>query len=165
MTQAAELHIRFWDGVLPVDLGEIARGLGIKMVRLGRNDVQKGLSAALHWHQEEGAEAASLLCRFNPEQEQIHQRVAIAHCIARHVLNPLGRNDVVRVMSDTFTQRADSQVMANANVLALSLLVPKEIALHLIGREKISRIEDLSEKLGISHSAMRWILIQHGILA
>lgn len=164
---ASELLDRFWNGVLPIDPKAIAEAVGVKVVPLTENDVQKGLSGALHFHTPEGAQNAELYCRYNDLTESPErQRFTIAHELGHYASGHISAGQVLfRDTTETFTGRVYDPQEVEANRFAAELLMPEKYIQNAIQRDGIKTVQDLAKEFGVSASAMRWRLVNLGLLS
>lgn len=164
---ASSLLDRFWNGVLPVNPTAIAEALGLKVVPLGQADVDKGLSGALHWYQAPGETQPQLYCRFNATTEGVdRQRFTIAHEIGHYACGHLaGGRTLFRDTSETFTGRVYQPEEIEANRFAADLLMPASLVHHAIKNDNVKTVQALAQRFGVSQSAMRWRLVNLGLLS
>lgn len=164
---ASSLLDRFWNGVLPVDPKLIAEGLGMKVVPLTEADVRKGLSGALHTFTPEGSDKAMIYCRFNDINESLErQRFTIAHEIGHYASGHMadGRT-LFRDTTETFTGRVYQPEEVEANRFAADLLMPASLVNSAITHHGIKTVQGLAQRFGVSTSAMRWRLVNLGLLS
>ncbi len=164
---ASSLLDRFWNGVLPVDPKLIAEGLGMKVVPLTDGDVKKGLSGALHWHTPAGETQPQLYCRYNALTEgRERQRFTIAHEIGHYASGHMsdGRT-LFRDTTETFTGRVHQPEEVEANRFAAELLMPASLVNSAITQHGVKTVQDLASRFGVSASAMRWRLVNLGLLS
>lgn len=164
---ASDLLSRFWNGVLPVDPKAIAEAVGLKVVPLTAEDVQKGLSGALHLHTPDGATTPDLYCRYNNISEsQERQRFTIAHELGHYASGHMTAGQVLfRDTTETFTGRVYDPQEVEANRFAAELLMPEKYVQNAIQRDGIKTVQDLAKQFGVSASAMRWRLVNLGLLS
>lgn len=164
---ASSLLDRFWNGVLPVDPTAIAQALGLRVVPLSDADVEKGLSGALHWYQVSGDSQPQLYCRYNATTEGVdRQRFTIAHEIGHYASGHMadGRT-MFRDTSETFTGRVYQPEEIEANRFAADLLMPASLVESSIKRDGFKTVQALAQRFGVSTSAMRWRLVNLGLLS
>lgn len=164
---ASDLLSRFWNGVLPVDPKAIAEAVGVKVVPLMSADVMKGLSGALHFHTPEGSSTPELYCRYNNLTESNErQRFTIAHELGHYASGHLTAGQVLfRDTTETFTGRVFDPQEVEANRFAAELLMPEKYVQNAIQRDGIKTVQDLAKEFGVSASAMRWRLVNLGLLS
>lgn len=163
---ASSLLDRFWDGVLPVNPSAIAESLDIRVVPLSQQDVAKGLSGALHWHPSEDGTSQQLLCRYNKEESKERQRFTIAHEIGHFASGHLDDSRVMfRDKTEVFTKRVYDPLEAQANRFAAELLMPESLVKTSIQRDGMTTLNQLAKRFGVSESAMRWRLVNLGLLS
>lgn len=163
---ASSLLDRFWNGVLPINPEAIAEALGIRVVPLSQQDVLKGLSGALHWHPSEDGEGHQLFCRFNQNESKERQRFTIAHELGHFASGHLAGNRVMfRDTNEMFTKRVFDPLEAEANRFAAALLMPADLVKASIQRDGMTTLHQLAKRFGVSESAMRWRLVNLGLLS
>lgn len=163
---ASALLDRFWNGVLPIQPRAIAEALGIQVVPLSKNDVASGLSGALHWHPSHDSPEKVLYCRFNQNETQERQRFTIAHELGHYASGHLNNGKVLfRDTTDVFTKRVYDPQEAEANRFAAALLMPEALVRSSIERDGITTIQQLAKRFHVSESAMRWRLVNLGLLS
>lgn len=159
---AHDLHRRFWDGRLPVDPRGVAAGLAAQVVPLNDADRAKGLAGALHTA--EAAQGAVVLVRVDDTAVPELQRFVVAYELGHLVLGHLNKVSVWRTTHASLRERADSEERVQATQFAAALLMPEAMVRQAVEREGITSVEALAQRFGVSHSAMRWQLVQLGIL-
>lgn len=162
---ASALLDRFWNGVLPVNPKAIAESLGLRVVPLGQTDINQGLSGALHWYQPEGDSSPKLYCRFNASESKERQRFTIAHEVGHYALGHMAGKTLFRDTTETFTGRVYDVVEVEANKFAAELLMPESLVKSAIEQDGIQTINQLANRFGVSASAMRWRLVNLGLLS
>ena len=163
---ASALLDRFWNGVLPVDPKAIAEALGLRVVPLGPTDIAQGLSGALHYHQAEGDSEPHLYCRYNATTEGAErQRFTIAHEVGHYALGHMVGKTLFRDTTETFTGRVYDSVEVEANRFAADLLMPASLVKSAIEQDGIQTVSQLAQRFGVSASAMRWRLVNLGLLS
>lgn len=163
---AAALLGRFWDGVLPVRPEAVAEALGIQVVPLNTVDVGKGLSGALHWYPAADSPDRQLYCRFNLSESRERQRFTIAHEIGHFASGHLTDGKVMfRDTKEVFTKRVYDPQEAEANRFAAELLMPEALVKSAIQSDGIRTVQQLAGRFLVSESAMRWRLVNLGLLS
>lgn len=162
---ASALLDRFWDGVLPVKPEAIAEALGIKVVPLNDVDVSKGLSGALHWFPSQDSPDRQLYCRFNSSESKERRRFTIAHELGHFASGHLSNGQVLfRDTTEVFTKRVYDPLEAEANRFAAELLMPEALVKSFI-QSGTHTIQHLAKHFQVSESAMRWRLVNLGLLS
>lgn len=136
----------YWDYKVPVDLDAIARkmGIGVRYEPVleggedisGRYDIVNGLH----------------ICSVRNTDSKERQRFTLAHEIGHCVLEHGGG---FRSNSASFNLDAPDPRNRAANRFALALLMPKVAVDHLIGKENIVKVQDLSALFSVTETAMK----------
>ena len=70
-----------------------------------------------------------------------------------------------RDTTETFTGRVYDPQEVEANRFAAELLMPEKYVQNAIQRDGIKTVQDLAKQFGVSASAMRWRLVNLGLLS
>ncbi|MDR0457943.1 MAG: ImmA/IrrE family metallo-endopeptidase [Burkholderiaceae bacterium] len=145
-----------WDGTLPVDPEKIASFMGIKVIQeLGMD----GCSGRIEF------ENHVPVIRYDGTEVPVRQRFTIAHEIGHFALGHLNaKRAFFRDPPTNFTSNPGIQEEVSANGFAAELLMPGKIIKYVISVKKIKDIERLANLFFVSQTAMRYRLINLGIL-
>ncbi|PRY72443.1 ImmA/IrrE family metallo-endopeptidase [Halomonas ventosae] len=155
-----------WDGNFPIDPHEIAAGITI--VRGSGEDEQR-LSITMEGEpldQLSGyaefieAPEPGYRCAYNTDEALVRQRFTQAHELG-HVLLKHVSKDHTRLRDTTFNDRGDWREI-DANAFAAELIMPAEYVRHQAS--KIPHISELARFFGVSPTAIRYRLINLGLL-
>lgn len=154
-----------WDGNLPVDPKAVAAG--IRMTR--RDDGQK-LKILMEGRELDGlsgyaeyvdGDSPHFLCVYNTGEAETRQRFTQAHELGHVLLNHVAKGKSPR-RDTTFKAQAGDWIEIDANAFAAELIMPEKYVRHLAS--KITDIVKLAKKFGVSPWAMRYRLMNLGLL-
>jgi Zn-dependent peptidase ImmA (M78 family) len=156
MPDATETLDTYWDGKLPVDVKKIASSMGICVVPSTGMDVSGVIQIS----------DGSPVIKYNPTEASARQRFTIAHEIGHFALGHLeGSSKMFRDPASNFSSGANKPEERDANVFAARLLMPAKVVRYAVNEKKIRSIERLAEVFGVSQVAMKYRLINLGILS
>jgi len=156
MPNATETLDTYWDGKLPVDVKKIASSMGIRVVP------STGISESGVIQISNG----SPVIKYNTTEASVRQRFTIAHEIGHFALGHLeGASKMFRDPASNFSSGANKPEEREANVFAARLLMPAKVVRYAVNEKKIRSIERLAEIFGVSQVAMKYRLINLGILS
>ncbi len=144
----------YWDGILPVDPGAIARAAGVAVIA-DPALLAEGLSGKY------AVESGHPTIRYNPNESRVRQRFTIAHELGHHAL---GHPESYRDPAANFSSLSYDPAEAAANRFAAQLLMPREILLFKIGEMRSPRLAELAEAFDVSQFAMQYRLKRLGLL-
>ena len=140
---------RHWDGVLPVDLHEIAEKLNVKVK----------YDAFFENFFSSEPEISGMFtyvdnvptCTINSRHHQNRQRFTLAHELGHFALQHGEKTDNKNTLYRNGTTNPDE---VEANAFAAELLMPKGVVRHLIVHEGIADISELARTFLVSEQAM-----------
>lgn len=156
MLQAQQILDAHWDGQLPVHPGLLARRLGLD-VQHDPLMVERGM-IALRFD-------GGWVITVNSAKDGPGERFTIAHELGHFVLGHV--NDEHRTYRDeasNFSTGAVAPVEREANSFAASLLMPERLVRFAIGGRGYNTLASLAALFGVSEVAMRWRLVDLGIV-
>lgn len=156
-----------WDGKFPIDPIAIAKGitmvkrheghatrLPIRMV----GQILDGESGYAEYV-EEGT--PHFLCAYNITEVPTRQRFTQAHELGHVMLNHVAKGKSPR-RDTTFKAQTGDWIEIDANAFAAELLMPEKYVRHLAS--SITNIAELAKRFGVSPWAMRYRLMNLGLL-
>jgi Zn-dependent peptidase ImmA (M78 family) len=156
MPNATETLDTYWDGKLPVDVKKIATSMGIRVSpNMGMNEsgviqISNGLP----------------VIKYNANEALVRQRFTIAHEIGHFALGHLeGASKMFRDPASNFSSGANKPEEREANVFAARLLMPAKVVRYAVNEKKIRNIERLADVFGVSQVAMKYRLINLGMVS
>ncbi|MPT00241.1 MAG: ImmA/IrrE family metallo-endopeptidase [Pseudomonas sp.] len=155
MRQAQEILDVHWDGRLPIDPKQIARSMGLRVV-------ENPMMCESGMIEVDGSGAATITV--NSTEFGPRQSFTVAHEIGHYALghvnlgNRLLRDEASNFMTGTFMP-----VEREANRFAASLLMPARMINYVIQQGNNS-INQLATIFGVSEVAMKWRLVNLGLL-
>ncbi|MBJ9675225.1 ImmA/IrrE family metallo-endopeptidase [Burkholderia gladioli] len=154
---ASDLLNTYWDGSLPVDPEKIARSMGITVLReFGMN----GCSGQVQF------ENNAPVIRYDITEAPVRQRFTIAHEIGHVALGHLGAGRTLfRDPPEHFSAGSHNPEERAANSFAADLLMPERIVRFAIYERGVQDIARLANLFAVSQAAMRYRLINLGILS
>lgn len=156
MPNATEILDTYWDGKLPVNVKKIASAMGIQVTGMGHGDV----SGAIEIDEDFGP-----IITYNKSEAPVRQRFTIAHEIGHFALGHLeGGAKKFRDDSSNFSSGARNPEEREANIFAARLLMPAKVVRYAVNDKKIRSIEKLAEIFEVSQVAMKYRLINLGLI-
>lgn len=155
-----------WDGNFPIDPVAIARG--ITLVK-GQGDDQKRLSITITgkplgqlsgYAEFSDDPEPGFHCAYNHDEAPVRQRFTQAHELGHVVLGHVSREHTL-LRDTTLNDRGDWREV-DANAFAAALIMPEKYIRHQAS--KTSSIRDLADFFGVSPTAVRFRLINLGLL-
>lgn len=156
-----------WDGNFPVDPRAIAEG--VAMVKKSESE-EVSLPIRMEGRPLDGhsgfaeymdGDSPYFLCVYNSKEIATRQRFTQAHELGHVLLNHVGPGK--RKLRDvSFNARTADWAEIDANAFAAELIMPEKYVRHFAG--KINDIKLLAQKFGTSPWAMRYRLINLGLL-
>jgi len=151
---AASLLNGHWDGMLPVDVAAIARSMGIT-VEPDRSMAESGVI--------EKTDSGTVI-RFSASEPTVRQRFTIAHEIGHYALGHLTvAGKKYRDTPANFSSGAEP-AERQANSFAAKLLMPEKVLKFAVNEKGYRTIEALAELFGVSQVAMKYRLVNLGLL-
>lgn len=142
----------YWDGSLPVDPGEIARAMGVRVEGMGSADEPAAFSGfftrrdPLHgWP----------VIKYSRTDSSVRRRFTVAHELGHFVL---GHGDRPRDDAKSFGVNVTDPQERAANRFAAELLMPAAALRRLVGTATLSSIEELAQAFAVSKVAMGYRL-------
>lgn len=155
MATAIEILKAHWDGKLPVDVKKIASSLGIHV----RPDPFMSVSGSID------VASGTPIIKYNPSEAHVRQRFTIAHEIGHFALGHLaGSTKMYRDEAVNFSSGAKSPEEREANSFAAKLLMPNSVVHFAVTEKKITSVEKLADIFGVSQVAMKYRLINLGLI-
>lgn len=139
-----------WDGDLPVNPGEIANNLGLRVVPCGG----PGKSYPYSGYFYRDAEGNGVV-EYNRGDSPVRRRFTVAHEIGHFVL---GHQDSPRDDPDNYRTSVQSPQERAANQFAAELLMPAEELRKLVQSGQVRSIDELAGFFGVSKVAMGYRL-------
>lgn len=165
---ARRAHDMAWDGKLPVDPHAIAAGI-VMIKREGDRELRlpirmephqlHGESGYAEYVEEDGA--PFFRCVYNTDETPTRQRFTQAHELGHVMLNHVAKGKSPR-RDATFRARPGDWAETDANAFAAELIMPEKYVRHLAS--SITDIGDLAQEFGVSPWAIRYRLINLGLL-
>ncbi|MGM0535532.1 MAG: ImmA/IrrE family metallo-endopeptidase [Pseudomonadota bacterium] len=155
-----------WDGTFPIDPVQIAAGITIVK---GNGEDEQRLSIAMEGESLGKTSGYAefiedpqpgFRCAFNHDEAPVRQRFTQAHELG-HVLLDHVSKEHTRLRDTTFNDRGDWREI-DANAFAAELIMPAEYVRHQAS--KITNISKLADFFGVSPTAIRYRLINLGLL-
>lgn len=156
MLQAQQILDAHWDGQLPINPGLIAQRLGIEV----RSDPSMAESGMIEMQPDGRAVISVNSSQFGPRQS-----FTIAHEIGHYVLGHVNTaHRLCRDLASNFSTGTFIPVEREANKFAAALLMPERLVRFAIDERKFTTLASLAALFGVSEVAMRWRLVNLGIL-
>lgn len=152
---AASLLNSHWDGRLPVDVASIARAMGIR-VEASRS---LGASGVIE------NTAMGAVIRYSTTESPVRQRFTIAHEIGHFALGHL--NSAGKMFRDTpenFSNGAAPEER-QANAFAAQLLMPEKVVKFAVNERGFNTLKSLANVFDVSEVAMKYRLVNLGLLS
>jgi Zn-dependent peptidase ImmA (M78 family) len=148
---------KHWDGTLPVDPKRIARAMDVEVVQeVGMNDYS-GLVEIKN---------GQSVIHYDVTESPVRQRFTIAHEVGHIALGHLHTGEAhFRDPPDHFTTNQRRPKEAAANAFAAELLMPTRIVRYVLSEKKIANMERIANIFFVSQAAMRYRLINLGLLS
>lgn len=156
MFQAQQILDSYWDGQFPIDPTKIAQRMGIRVVE----DMFLPVSGEIRVHTDGRAVITVKSGDYGPRKN-----FTIAHEIGHYALGHVNNvNRLCRDEASNFTTGTFQPVEREANAFAAALLMPERIVRFAIGERGYSTLQSLANLFGVSEVAMRWRLVNLGIV-
>ncbi|MFM0569128.1 ImmA/IrrE family metallo-endopeptidase [Paraburkholderia caledonica] len=153
---ASDLLNTHWDGSLPVDPEKIARSMGVQVLREFGMD---GCSGQVQF------ENGWPVIRYDITEAPVRQRFTIAHEIGHIALGHLnGATTLFRDPPSNFSTGAGKPDETAANAFAADLLMPERVLRYVIHDRGVQDIARLANLFAVSQVAMRYRLMNLGLL-
>ena len=155
MLTAKDVLDTHWDGKLPVDVERLAKAMGMCV----RKDPFMSESGMIEM------DGDTPVITVNSTEYGPRQRYTIAHEIGHFVLGHL--NNTERCCRDdaaSFKTGTASPIERQANQFAAALLMPTKVREYAIVDRGYTKLEALAQLFGVSEVAMKWRLVNLGIL-
>lgn len=136
----------YWDYKIPVDLDEMAQKMGI-CVRYEQN-LEGGNDISGRYDIINGLHICSVRSTDNQKRQRFTLAHEIGHCVLKH-------GGGFRSNSASFNSDAPDPRERAANNFALALLIPKVAVDHLINKENIVKVQELSALFDVTKTAMK----------
>lgn len=155
-----------WDGNFPVNPLAIAKGItivkgkGEEEQRLSISMVGKSLGDLSGYAEFIEEPEPNFRCAYNHDEASVRQRFTQAHELGHVLLNHVSKEHI-RLRDTTFNDRGDWREI-DANAFAAELIMPAEYVRHQAS--KIPDIRTLAQYFGVSPAAIRYRLINLGLL-
>lgn len=155
MPNATEVLDEYWDGKLPVDVKKIAASMGIRVIP----DPMMTASGVIEMKSD------GPVIRYSNTEAPVRQRFTIAHEIGHYALGHMeGNTKKFRDDATTFSSSSGKPEEREANTFAARLLMPAKVVRFAVNEKGIRSIERLAEIFEVSQVAMKYRLINLGIL-
>lgn len=147
---ARSILSRHWDGVLPVNLHEIAKKLNVKVE-------YDAFSKSLFSSEPEISGTLTFennvpTCTINLHHHENRQRFTLAHELGHFALQHGAKTDNKNTLYRNGTTNPDE---VEANAFAAELLMPKAIVRNLIVHQGVADISELAKIFLVSEQAMK----------
>lgn len=145
----------YWDGKLPVDVERLAQAMGMRVIKNPFMN-ESGMIEM---------DGNTPVITVNSTEYGPRQRYTIAHEIGHFALGHL--NNAERCCRDdaaSFKTGTTSPIERQANQFAAELLMPKNVLEYAIVDRGYTKLEALAQLFGVSEVAMKWRLVNLGIL-
>jgi Zn-dependent peptidase ImmA (M78 family) len=154
---ASNILAAHWDGKLPVDLQEIAAGMGVFLF----SSKQLGsLSGKIELVNERPH------VTINTNESLVRQRFTIAHELGHFALGHLSDGQPqFRDPAANFSTGASSALERQANAFAAELLMPQRAVEYAVNEKQMLGIAELAGAFHVSQAAMTYRLQELGMLA
>ena len=155
-----------WDGNFPIDPIAVAKGItivkgkGEEAQRMPISMVGESLGDLSGYAEFVTEAEPSFRCAYNRDEAPVRQRFTQAHELGHVLLNHVSKEHT-RLRDTTFNDRGDWREI-DANAFAAELIMPAEYVRHQAS--KISDIGKLARYFGVSVTAIRFRLINLGLL-
>lgn len=155
MITAQNVLDTYWDGQLPVDVERLAKAMGMRVIK----DPSIAESGMIKM------DGNTPVITVNSTEYGPRQRYTIAHEIGHFALGHL--NNAERCCRDDLTSFKTGiklPIERQANQFAAALLMPRKVLEYAIVERGYTKLEALAQLFGVSEVAMKWRLVNLGIL-
>jgi Zn-dependent peptidase ImmA (M78 family) len=145
-----------WLGTLPVDPGDIARSLGVRLIPMGE---EKACDYSGYFRLEADGRPTVY---YNVSDHSVRRRFTVAHELGHYVL---GHEDAPRDLPSQFGASVSSPIERAANQFAAELLMPAEAVRKLSSSGRFPSLDALAQAFAVSKVAMGYRLKNLGLIA
>lgn len=146
-----------WDGNLPVRVDDIARRMGLQVIKRTSPEFQY----SGYFRDASDSVNGIPLIEFNGYDSFTRQRFTIAHELGHYVLR---HGTSPRDYPTSFTRGTTDPREREANQFAAEILMPVDTVHHVVMRGYASTIDEIADLFGVSTLAMGYRLDNIGLL-
>lgn len=143
-----QLIERHWDRLLPFNAARFASLLGYQVEGFS------GTVGSTHVCGYAKASQGQKVIGYNQDEHENRQRFTIAHELAHHLLGHVGAEGSLLDTPAHFSSNVSNDIEAEANAVALQLLMPQNAVRLLIERCGVTSAIDLANAFQVSEAAM-----------